>query len=176
MITDEYDGKNSQNSTLFYADGLQIRPISEDGLASTLGVYRQLEDFLALGPVPTASMKMVMIDIANSRAHDGIYCGIWDQSGVQIGVLDFCLEADKGATLSLLMISKSYRNRGHGKRIVLCLESYLKRKYGIEEIRSGVQVNNTGGIIFWRKMGFEISNTPMDMGDGTVAYEMRKRI
>jgi ribosomal protein S18 acetylase RimI-like enzyme len=121
-------------------------------------------------------MKMVMTDIANPRAHDGIYCGIWDQYGVQIGVLDFCLETDKEATLLLLVISKSYRNRGHGKRIVPGLESYLKRKYGIEEIRSGVQVNNTGGIIFWRKMGFKISNTPMDMGDGTVAYEMRKRI
>lgn len=162
--------------TLFNADELEIRPVSQDEIDSTLEVYRQVEDFLSLGPVPTASIKMVLADIAHSKREKGIYCGIWDRSGVQIGVLDFSLGTEKEATLWLLMISRPYRNQGYGRTIILNFESYLKQQYSVETICSGVQVNNEGGIIFWKKMGFIISEIAMDMGDGTTAYEMIKRI
>ena len=169
--------KHSEDSdALFYAEGLPIRPISKNDLNSTLQVYRQAEDFLSLGPVSTASMRMVVADIAHSRAHKGFFCGIWDRSGIQIGILDFSLGEGRDATLWLLMISRPYRNLGFGSAILQNLESYLNRKHGIEEIHSGVQVNNEGGIAFWKKKGFVISNTPRDMGDGTVAFDMTKRI
>ena len=54
------------------------------------------------------------------------------------------------------------------------LEEYLKKTYGTERIQSGVQVNNEAGIIFWKKMGFQIDNKPRDIGDGTTAFEMSK--
>jgi ribosomal protein S18 acetylase RimI-like enzyme len=173
---DKGRGRNNTMDALFHADGLEIRPISEDDLVSTLEVYKQVENFLSLGPIPTASMKMVIADIAHSREEKGIYCGIWNHSGNQIGILDFSIGTGKDATLSLLMISKQYQNQGNGRRIVQNLESYLKEKYGVEAIHSGVQVNNEGGITFWKKMGFIISNRPRNMGDGTVAYEMTKSI
>lgn len=86
------------------------------------------------------------------------------------------MSAEKEATLSLLMISQQYRNKGYGRAIVLNLEFYLKQKYGVMQVRSGVQVNNEGGIRFWKKMGYSISEIARDMGDGTTAYEMTKRI
>jgi len=119
---------------------------------------------------------MVLADIAHSKMEKGIYCGIWNRSGVQIGVLDFSLSAEKEATLALLMISQHYRNKGYGRAIVLNLEYYLNQKYGVTQIRSGVQVNNDGGIQFWKKMGYIISEIAREMGDGTTTYEMTKGI
>lgn len=52
---------------LFNADELVIRPVSENEIGSTLKVYRQVEDFLSLGPMPTASLKMVLADIAHLK-------------------------------------------------------------------------------------------------------------
>jgi hypothetical protein len=46
---------------------IEIHPISQDDLDSVLQVYKKCEDFLALGPVPTASMEMVLKDIEVSR-------------------------------------------------------------------------------------------------------------
>lgn len=168
--------EKKRTGILFNADELEIRPVSEEEIGSTLEVYRQVEDFLSLGPVPTASLKMVLADMAHSKAEKGVYCGIWNRSGVQIGVLDFSVGTQEEAILWLLMVSRQYRNQGYGRAIVLNLESYLKLQYGVGEIQSGVQVNNEGGIMFWKKMGYSISVIPRDMGDGTTAYTMTKRI
>jgi len=168
--------QKKRTDILFKADELEIRPVSEEEIGSTIEVYRQVEDFLSLGPVATASMNMVVADIAHSRAEKGLYCGIWNRSGIQIGVLDFSVGKRKEATLWLLMISRQHRKQGYGRAILLNLESYLKLKHGVDTIRSGVQVNNEGGIIFWKKMGFSVSDMPRDMGDGTTAYEMMKKI
>jgi hypothetical protein len=46
---------------------LTVPPITLDELDEVLNVYRQCEDFLALGPVPTASMEMVVKDIEISK-------------------------------------------------------------------------------------------------------------
>ncbi len=47
--------------------GLRIHPVSPEGLDAVLDVYRQCEDFLALGPIAAASMEMVLKDIELSR-------------------------------------------------------------------------------------------------------------
>lgn len=52
---------------------LEIRSIRSDELESVLEVYKQCEDFLALGPVPTASKEMVLNDIEISKAENGIF-------------------------------------------------------------------------------------------------------
>ena len=43
-----------------YKDSVEIRPITENDLEEVFEVYRQCEDFLALGPKPKASMAMVL--------------------------------------------------------------------------------------------------------------------
>jgi ribosomal protein S18 acetylase RimI-like enzyme len=165
-----------KKEVLFCAGELQVKPVSRMDLEKTLEVYKQVEDFLSLGPVPKATMKMVLADIKHSKEKNGIYCGIWNDLDDLIGVLDFIPDNGKVATLSLLMISKPYRKNGYGRSIVKNLEEYLKRNYRTERILSGVQINNEAGIIFWKKMGFQIDVTPQDMGDGTTAYEMTKEL
>jgi hypothetical protein len=51
---------------------LIVRPIADNDLDSTLEVYRESEDFLALGPIASASMSMVKADIEHSAAERGI--------------------------------------------------------------------------------------------------------
>ena len=76
--------------------------------------------------------------------------------------------------LSLLMISRPHRNKGHGKAIVGALESYLQHTCNIGVLESGVQVNNPGAIRFWRNRGFHIGTTARHHEDGTTAYDMVK--
>jgi len=163
--------------TLFRAKGCIIRTIDEGDLQKTLEVYQQVEDFLSLGPVPKASMEMVLADMEHSKQSGGFFCVIHDRTGDQIGVLDFVPERTEGiAFLSLLMISQRARHQGNGRAIVGKLESYLRRKYGTQTIESGVQTNNDQGIGFWKHCGFEIGQTPKALGDGTAAYEMKKTL
>ena len=160
---------------LFKTDNTVVRPLGTDEKGSALEVYRQCKDFLALGPIPEASMEMVEADMDNSRKQNGTYCGIWDTGNNQIGVLDFVPEKGKGISeLLLLMIAKPYRHAGIGTEVIQVLETYLKEKYDIKVIDSGVQVNNAPGISFWKKCGFIIEKEARDMGDGTTAFKMRK--
>ena len=56
---------------LWTENGCKIRPIAEDDLEAILAVYRQCEDFLALGPQPQASPEMVAADMRQSQAEGG---------------------------------------------------------------------------------------------------------
>ena len=48
-----------------------IRPIEDADLPAVLEVYRQSQDFLALGPAAAASPEMVEADRALSRQEGG---------------------------------------------------------------------------------------------------------
>lgn len=165
-----------QMDALFYAGELRVQPISRQDLGKALEIYKQVEDFLSLGPVPIATMEMVLADIKHSQHENGIYCGIWKNLGDLLGILDFIPGTGKIAALSLLMIAKPFQKHGYGRSIVRNLEASVKSTYGTEKILSGVQINNEAGIIFWKKMGYQIDDEPQDMGDGTTAYAMSKEI
>lgn len=110
--------------TLHVRDNLfKITPVTQDNLAAVLQVYQQCEDFLALGPVATASMEMVLQDIELSKNEDGTFCGIYTADGKMIGVVDYVSRNYQGepqaAYLSLLMIAAPYRNQGSGKRLLM---------------------------------------------------------
>ncbi len=97
-----------------------IRPITADELDAVLEVYRQCEDFLALGPVPVASTAMVLQDIEISRREGGIFCGIYDAAnGKMIGVVDYVPHGFEGdphlAHLSLLMMLRPSASGEWGK-------------------------------------------------------------
>lgn len=163
--------------TIFFSSEYMVKPINSSDKKLILDVYTQCEDFLSLGPVPKASIHMVDADIQHSIKEKGIYCGIWNTEDTMVGIIDFIPETSKGnACLSLLMISEKYRGKGIGVLVTSLLESYLKTNYRTEVIESGVQVNNIKGIQFWKKRGYNISENARDMGDGTIAYAMRKEL
>src|SRR5512134_1193177 len=105
---------------------LEIHPIGEGDVYAILEVYRQCEDFLALGPVATASLEMVLKDLELSREQNGIFCGIHNAAGEMIGVLDYVpanFEGDpQAAYLALLMIAAPHRKQGIGKAVVEAFE------------------------------------------------------
>ena len=156
-----------------------IRPTTRDELDAVLDVYRQCEDFLALGPVPVASMEMVLQDLEISRQEGGILCGIYDATdGTMIGVVDYVPRNFEGnphhAFLSLLMIAMPYRQHGVGKAVVEAIEYEIRKDARVMAILSGVQVNNPQAEQFWQKRGYRIVSGPTLMPDQTTVFGLRK--
>ena len=163
--------------------GFFIRPYAgtQADLMAVLEVYRQCEDFLALGPVPTASLEMVQADLAHSRADGGTFCLICRPvSGEVMGILDYVTAGFEGdphlAFLALLMISAPCRGKGLGAAVVQAFEQIVRADGRARAIESGVQVNNPQAIRFWQRMGYAIVSDPIDYPDGTTAYRLWKSL
>jgi ribosomal protein S18 acetylase RimI-like enzyme len=157
---------------------IEIHPIVQNDLVAVLEVYKQCEDFLALGPVPTASMEMVLKDIEISRAEHGIFCGIYTAAGKMIGVIDYVSKDYGGsadtAFLELLMIDVHYRKQGIGKAVVEAVETEIRKNPKVKMILSGVQVNNPQAVKFWQRNGYRIVSEPKLLPDQTTAVDLRK--
>ena len=161
--------------TLFQTDDLKVTTVGDNETSALVEVYKQCEDFLALGPISKASVAIVQKDREDSLAQGGQYCAIRDRHGVLVGVIDFAVKGRTNSCfLELLMIAAPYRNRGYGRTVVASLERYLKRTHGIHRMDAAVQTNNPKGIRFWRSQGYDVSSEPRAQPDGTVTYEMIK--
>ncbi len=163
---------------IIHGCSLEIRPIVEDELNEILEVYRQCEDFLALGPVSSASIEMVLKDLEISKQEGGIFCGIHAADGKMIGVVDYVpcnFEGDpQAAFLSLLMIAAPFRGQGIGAAVVEAVEKEIRKDTQITRILSGVQVNNPQAIKFWQRRGYQIVSGPIYHPDQTTAFDLRK--
>lgn len=159
-------------------DSFEIHPIVQDDLNAILEVYRQCEDFLALGPVSTASLEMVLSDLELSKRQGGIFCGIYTKTEKMIGVLDYVpcnFEGDPHvAFLSLLMIAAPFRSEGIGAAVVAAVEKEVRKDPQITAMLSGVQVNNPQAIRFWQRHGYRIVSGPILHADQTTAFDLRK--
>ena len=170
-----------------------FRPVTEADLPALLALYRQCEDFLALGPVATASLEMVQADVALTRPQGGVYGGIYipptppDTEWVLAGVLDVFPNygGEAGcAELELLMLGAPYRGQGLGAAVVeWLLTQGAPELWGASNLQpppslpirrwiSGVQANNPGAIRFWQRMGFRITGPAALCDDGTTAYPL----
>jgi ribosomal protein S18 acetylase RimI-like enzyme len=157
---------------------LEIHPIPEEELTDVLAVYRACEDFLALGPVATASIEMILKDMEISKEQGGLFCGIYNGQGRMIGVVDYVPNHYQGnphlAELSLLMIASGDRSQGIGKAVVQAIENEVCRDPQVTAILSGVQVNNPQAIRFWKRMGYCITSGPRTHPDQTTVFDLRK--
>lgn len=156
----------------------EIRPVTEEELDAVLEVYRHCEDFLALGPVATASMEMVLKDIELSREEGGIFCGIHTANGKMIGVVDYVPNNYRGepqaAFLELLMIDSSFRSQGIGKAVFDAVENEIRNNPDVTVFFAGVQVNNRRAVQFWLRNGFQITSEPKLMPDKTLVFDLQK--
>ena len=175
------EGRSENMITVCVRDRLlAIRPIVEDEAGAALKVYRQCEDFLALGPVPTASPDMVVKDIERSRGTGGVFCGIYTADGEMIGIVDYVPGHFDGnpeaALISLLMIVESHRNQGIGRAVVEAVERELTEGAPVSMIHTGVQVNNPRAVRFWQAQGYRIVSGPETLSDHTTVYGLRKDV
>ena len=159
---------------------LEIRPIAQDDLGAVLDVYKQCEDFLALGPVPTASMGMVLQDIELSKGYGGLFCGIYTSAGEMIGIIDYVPSNYEGdphaAYLSLLMIAAPFRKQGIGKAVVAAIENEIKRNAQVDKILSGAQVDNLQAVRFWQRNGYRIVGEPKVYPGQLKGFDLRKDV
>ncbi len=157
---------------------LEIRPVTQDDLDAVLEMYRLCEDFLALGPVATASMDMVLEDIEMSKKQGGVFCGIYTADGKPIGVVDYVPNNYQGnpqaACLCLLMIASPFRKQGIGKAVVEAVEYEISKDTRVTTVLSGVQVNNPRAMRFWQRTGYRVISEPRLRPDQTTAVDLQK--
>jgi GNAT superfamily N-acetyltransferase len=158
---------------------IQIRPVTENLLASVLDVYRQREDFLALGPQPVATMAMVRADLSASRVADGRFCGVHGPSGEMLGVVDYVPRNFEGqanqAFIALLMIAAPYRSYGLGAAILMHVEQ-CACGCGATACQTAVQTCNAGALRFWQRNGYVIVSGAEKQADGTTVYRLHKSL
>lgn len=163
---------------LIRADSFEVRTITQHDLGTVLDVYRQCEDFLALGPKPTASMARVLKDVDISRRAQGVFCGVFAGDDGMIGVVDFVPSNFEGnphiAFFSLLMIVPNFRNQGIGTTIVELIENEIRKDTQVTAILSAVQANNPKGLRFWQKNGYRIVGEPKLQPDHTTTFRLHK--
>lgn len=156
---------------------LEIRTVTQDDKYAVLDVYRQSEDFLALGPEAKASLGMVLKDIEAARHEGGAFQGIY-ADGKMIGIVSYVARnferKPQAAFISLLMISASYRGCGIGKEIVKRIEKEILNDSHVTTILSAVQVNNPDALRFWQKNGYQIAIGPELRPDSTTVFHLRK--
>lgn len=164
--------------TVYRDKSIKIAGITEEELSQALAVYRQCEDFLALGPEPKASEKMVRADFEHSKQENGLYCGVFDVKENIVGIVDFIPHSFGGSSenafITLVMIAEPYRNKGLGTKIVEAVERYIANYPKNRAILSAVQTNNGKAVKFWTTMGYRIVGEPETRPDNTVVYNLRK--
>jgi ribosomal protein S18 acetylase RimI-like enzyme len=157
---------------------IQLIPMSEQNVPAILEVYRRCEDFLSLGPRPTASAEMVIEDIQTCQTEKGVYYAIFLAETEMIGVLAVVpKEVDNivvEAYIELLMITPQHRRKRIGKHVLRVIEANIKNKTGVFLLSTSVQINNPGAIRFWQNNGYVIFEGPQLQLDSTTVYHMRK--
>jgi ribosomal protein S18 acetylase RimI-like enzyme len=156
----------------------QIIPLAFSDLPAVLEVYRQCEDFLALGPVATASEQMVLQDMEHAVREGSIFCGIYNDAGEMVGIVDYLARGFEGnpqhAFIELLMIGLPYRAQGVGTAVVDYVETEVRRNPDVIAILSGTAVNNPVAISFWQRRGYRIVGEPKVYPDNQKGFDLRK--
>ncbi len=143
-------------------NSFEIRPVTPADLPAVLEVYRLCEDFLALGPVATASMQMVLKDIEISKGEGGLFCSLHNAAWKNdrgCGLYSKSLSGRPPFRLSFVAHDRrTFSQPGHregGRR-----RSRLRsKKIRITTIFLGAQVNNPRAVQFWQK-GYRIIAGP----------------
>jgi ribosomal protein S18 acetylase RimI-like enzyme len=163
---------------LITGSSFEVRTINHDDLEEVLEVYRQCEDFLALGAESAASTTMVLKDIEISKHEGGFFCSIRNTHGKMIGIIGFVpgnfKEDPSKAFITLLMIALPFRNQGIGTEIVELVEKEVGKESRVKTILSSVQVNNHDAIRFWLKNGYQIVGGPELQPDNTTVFHLLK--
>jgi RimJ/RimL family protein N-acetyltransferase len=159
---------------------LMLRPVGEPDLDALLAVYRDCEDFIALGSAAAASEEMIRGDLESSAREGGTVCGVFAPEGEMIGVADFVPGNFRGqpekAYLALLMLKKNRRGKGNGAQALALIETAIRKDPQVRVLRLGVLTNNPRAIRFWRNHGFETVSGPETLADGKTVYRMEKKL
>jgi ribosomal protein S18 acetylase RimI-like enzyme len=165
---------------------LELVQVGEADLHVLLALYRQCEDFLALGPESTASAEMVLADLRHSRESGGQYLGVL-ADGSLAGLVDYVPSGHDGkpdeAYIALLMLAPANRGRGIGSAVVAKVEAAAKTvgaatasAAGPASVGCSVQVNNPQALRFWQRLGYAIVAGPELQPDGTTVFHLNKAL
>jgi len=137
----------------------ELAPITKSNFKQIFEVYDTNQDYnvLAEGKKSTIESSMKNIDEVppNFDIKQKVFVSIWKGNSVY-GVLDFLIGyPDKTCVwIGLLMIHGKLHGQKIGSKIASAVENAAKIG-GYKSIQIAVLENNTKGLAFWRKHGYE---------------------
>ncbi|SDB43091.1 Acetyltransferase (GNAT) family protein [Pseudobutyrivibrio sp. YE44] len=128
---------------------------NEADIDAALNIYNSNKDFL-LHHIGRDSVDRGFItnELHEMKDHGFISNIVYDEEN-PVGVLDYMLQKDGSAYLSLMMLDFKYQKAGRGKSLFRLFENQMINA-GAKTIRIDVVNDHEPNVIpFWEKMGFE---------------------
>lgn len=136
-------------------DSVTIKELTKNDIPAIRELFFSCNDYFTL--IDGVSVCGCRAEVELDNADDGrkhYKCGIYSGS-ILIGVM-FAIEAYPtlhSFTITLLLISPSYRNQGIGKQVLSLIEDIAREK-GYDKIIVGIDEINSQAIQFWVRNGF----------------------
>lgn len=126
-----------------------------------LALYQRNQDYFALSESNALTLAQVDEDVhakpEQVASEDKRYFLITDENDKAVAVLDYALgyPDDKTVFIGLLVVDKVFQGQGIGRALIMEQLRYF-RSIGMTKVRLGVLNNNSAGLAFWQRLGFEI--------------------
>lgn len=127
---------------------IKLREITPENLESVLAlsVSQSQQSY-----VSTTAVSLAQAYVFRGTAHPfAVYA---DDTPVGFIMLGYYRERDQ-YTLWKFLIDQRFQNRGYGKQALILGIEYLKEKFGVSEIYTGVSIGNTAAKHLYRSVGF----------------------
>lgn len=141
---------------------LHIRNINKESISHMYSIYKNTYDFsYATGVFYSIDYKQFSQQISQFITRQNVFfldiCLV--STGEVIGFIKGLVNMnEKMVWINSLVINKTYQRSGYGKMAMGLLEKYLYQHFGLEKNYLSVYKNNTIGIKFWCKCGYEECN------------------
>lgn len=148
---------------LFETERAQVRRVEPEDGEALQALFERCEDFFRLvyghppGPAETQSH---FVALPEGRTYDDKFAAAIYEEGEPIGAFDAIRNHPEpgGWVLGLLLFDPSHRGHGLGAEVSDAFERWAA-SLGGTEVRILVQLQNTGGYAFWKRMGYEHIDT-----------------
>ena len=144
---------NTHNNTVFFRD------IKTEHLPRILDWYNKIDDFkFATGIDAPISMGILMGKLAEVRiSSEEFFVGIHLRQSEMIGVLKGRVQNRIRSTawINSIVIDPLYQKKGYGSSAIELLLWYLSTQKGTQTVLLSVIEENTAGVEFWSKNGFQ---------------------
>lgn len=159
---------------------VELRPLDELDSAAWRRVHAHFRDpeIAYLNGTPPSRMPLWLLKRvlrADTRRHDRITFGIFDEAAQYIGTIELYDIRGSRATLGIIIGEKSHWGKGYGPEAVRALLGYAFETVGLELVALSTFDDNPRAQTAFKKVGFrEKQRVPASGGRVDVQMELRR--
>jgi len=168
------------SDAVFMLDGqpdLQVLRLTAADVARLQGLYEACAEFTILvegePPGPRAAADDMTALPPGSRPEDKHVFGLADAGGRLVAMLEAIRDYPEPGTwwIGLMLVDPSRRRGGLGAAFHAGFERWVGEQ-GCHRIALGVVSANTGGLSFWRRLGFDQERTVEAQSFGRLTHDV----